>query len=149
LIFGSVGIVFTLAQVVRSGGWKGETAFDPFEETAMKVTISCVFVGLIGLSAGGPAVAQDSGRVPAATRPSSIENAVQTFPEDELKRLYMQCGRETERRLLAGSEVMACSVVYETLLARVFGGDFLALIAWSRSASRDRPLKAEKSDGRD
>lgn len=51
---------------------------------------------------------------------------------DELKRFYLACDRASMRGRLAGTEVMHCSLVYEELKRRAFGGDFERFLAWSR-----------------
>jgi hypothetical protein len=54
------------------------------------------------------------------------------LPELELKNTYSNCSREAMQRVLGSGEAALCSVVYEALLGRIFGGDFEALLAWSR-----------------
>lgn len=49
-----------------------------------------------------------------------------------LKLDYLQCEDAASRGALDGAAVMACSIVYETLKQRVFGGSFDALVAWWR-----------------
>jgi hypothetical protein len=51
---------------------------------------------------------------------------------DELKRLYLQCSATSFDRLGSGG-VAYCSVAYEELKRRAFGGDFAKLLAWSRT----------------
>lgn len=48
-----------------------------------------------------------------------------------LKLFYLHCSRAAKRSLGTGG-VAVCSVGYELLLQRTFGGDFNALLAWSR-----------------
>jgi len=68
----------------------------------------------------------------------SVEERVGQLSEAELKESYLRCSRAAVRGRLQSGEIAGCSVVYETLLRRVFGGDFRALIAW-RSEATGRP----------
>ena len=52
---------------------------------------------------------------------------------DDLKRSYLACHRASMRRALAAGEAMQCSVVYEALKHRAFGGDFERLLAWTHT----------------
>jgi len=56
----------------------------------------------------------------------------------ELKSAYLACDREA----LGGRDdtglIMQCSVVYEELLQRGFGGDFYKLLTWSRAHTPKR-----------
>lgn len=49
-----------------------------------------------------------------------------------LKRRYLDCDRGASDGTLDRASVMSCSVVYEELKQRVFGGSFEALHAWWR-----------------
>jgi hypothetical protein len=53
--------------------------------------------------------------------------------ESEIKRYYRACADEAVERRVGGSDTKACSVAYDVLLTRHFGGDFMALLAWSRA----------------
>lgn len=53
--------------------------------------------------------------------------------EREIKSLYRICARQAIERRLGSGEIAHCSVVYEVLLARHFGGNFRALLTWSRA----------------
>lgn len=55
---------------------------------------------------------------------------------DELKNLYLGCERAALAGSLDGEAVMHCSVAYEELKRRAFGGDFQSLKAWSDAQSR-------------
>ena len=56
---------------------------------------------------------------------------------ESLKLRYLRCEQAASQRVLDGPTIMSCSVVYEELKQRVFGGSFDALHAWWREA-RDR-----------
>ncbi|HYD75141.1 hypothetical protein [Ramlibacter sp.] len=47
-----------------------------------------------------------------------------------LKQLMVECHAAAARQLLDPGSAFACSIGYEALLKRGFGGDFQALLAW-------------------
>jgi len=51
----------------------------------------------------------------------------------ELKNAYLACDRAAMAGQLTPAGIMRCSMVYETLKNRAFGGDFLKLREWSRA----------------
>jgi hypothetical protein len=51
---------------------------------------------------------------------------------EELKFAYLSCNRAAMDGHLDKATIMQCSVVYEELKRRAFGGDFEKLLAWSR-----------------
>ncbi|TFY98369.1 hypothetical protein [Ramlibacter humi] len=51
-----------------------------------------------------------------------------------LKRLLVECNAAASRQLLDEGQAFACSIGYEALLKRGFGGDFQAMLAWWRTA---------------
>jgi hypothetical protein len=63
---------------------------------------------------------------------------IRQLPDPDLKGLYLRCNRAAVRGSLGSGEAALCSVSYETLLKRTFAGDFMALLAWSRSQRRTR-----------
>lgn len=56
--------------------------------------------------------------------------AFERLPEACLKRVLIACHREAGRRLLDLGSAAMCSMNYEALLRKSFGGDFNALMAW-------------------
>lgn len=52
---------------------------------------------------------------------------------DELKSLYLMCDRAAVGGQLSSAAIMQCSVVYEELKRRAFGGDFGKMLAWSEA----------------
>ena len=52
---------------------------------------------------------------------------------EDLKRGYLACHQASMRRMLDMGETMQCSVIYEALKQRAFGGDFERLLAWTRA----------------
>ena len=61
---------------------------------------------------------------------------IAALPEADLKKFYLNCSREAVRGRIATGEIQLCSVGYEQLLQRSFGGDFRAFLAWRRDAVR-------------
>ncbi len=55
------------------------------------------------------------------------------IPIDELKSVYLACNRAATGGQLNTGGIMKCSVVYEELKRRAFGGDFHKLLAWSKA----------------
>ncbi len=53
--------------------------------------------------------------------------------EQCLKRLALECNAAASRHLLDAGSAFACSLGYEALLRRGFGGDFQAMLAWWRT----------------
>ena len=63
---------------------------------------------------------------------------IKALSEDELKQFYRQCSRASVRGHLGAGEIALCSIGYEQLLQRHFGGDFRALLAWRRTPEGER-----------
>lgn len=74
------------------------------------------------LLAGSAAAA---GKAPPARQIDGLDSQA-------LKRRYLDCERAASDGTLDRASVMSCSVVYEELKQRVFGGSFEALHAWWR-----------------
>lgn len=72
----------------------------------------------------GPAPTR--GAAPAPVPPRPLDSAT---PE-QLKAAYLHCDRLATTEHFDRSTVVVCSIVYETLKARVFGGSTERLIAW-------------------
>jgi hypothetical protein len=66
-----------------------------------------------------------------------IASHLRALPDDQLKTFYLRCSGAALRGALGAGEIAACSLGYETLLARTFGGDFHALLAWSRQQAHE------------
>ena len=69
----------------------------------------------------------------AAAMPAS--RGLHSIPADDLKRDYMACERAAMAGQLDSATVMTCSMLYEELRARVFGGSFEALLSWWRGVA--------------
>jgi hypothetical protein len=68
-------------------------------------------------------------QMPVSNTLPECQEAIDRLCETRLKRLYVWCSCEALRRRLDYVEATGCSLVYETLLRRGFGGDFDALLA--------------------
>src|SRR5687767_1658973 len=58
--------------------------------------------------------------------------AYERLPEHCLKTLVMECAAVASQQLLDQGSAATCSMGYEALLKRTFGGDFKAMLAWWR-----------------
>lgn len=81
----------------------------------------------------GAAFAQSAELPSAFVFESRLVAELEAAPHEQLKEVYADCANESEARLLGSGEAAVCSIVYETLKRRVFGGDFEKLLAWSRA----------------
>jgi hypothetical protein len=67
---------------------------------------------------------------------------------DELKRMYLECDRRARQTMLDSAEAAHCSMAYEELKQRGFGGDFGRLLAWWQAQQRaDARLSAQGTGG--
>ncbi len=57
----------------------------------------------------------------------------ESLGEHCLKRLMVECNAAANSRLLDPGSAISCSIGYEALLKRGFGGNFQAMLAWWRS----------------
>jgi hypothetical protein len=102
---------------------------------------------LCAAAAPGYAVAQEaddaSCRVstaqgnPLANRRGTIAS-MERLPESCLKTLMVECNRGAEEGLLDLGSAAVCSMGYEALLRKSFGGSFGAMLAWWQ---RDRDAR--------
>ena len=65
---------------------------------------------------------------------------------EELKSSYLQCDRRTTVAFLDAGEAAGCSVLYEELKQRVFGGDFERLLDWWQGQRTARTSRFSISD---
>ena len=79
-------------------------------------------------------------------REQSAGDWLASAPVAELKHAYLACDRAAMAGLLTSTGIMRCSMVYETLKNRAFGGDFLKLREWSR-ATPSHPGAGQLADG--
>jgi hypothetical protein len=59
--------------------------------------------------------------------------ALERMPDSCLKEMMMQCGDSANQRLLDLGTAAMCSMGYEALMRKSFGGNFRELMAWWRS----------------
>jgi len=77
--------------------------------------------------------AQEQAEALTVTQEPRIPVHLERLSHDQLKAVYLGCSSAALKRSLAQGHVAYCSMVYEALKRRVFGGDFEALIAWSNA----------------
>ena len=66
---------------------------------------------------------------------------------DELKLMYLECDRRARQTMLGSAEAAHCSMAYEELKQRGFGGDFGRLLAWWQAQQRaDARLTAQGNE---
>lgn len=88
----------------------------------------------IAISAFGlPALALDLD-ADALSHQNQLAGRLERASDADLKSFYLHCSQAGRRSLGMGG-VAVCSIGYELLLQRTFGGDFYALLAWSRRHS--------------
>ena len=99
--------------------------------------LAFVLLAFLAVSAVASDAVREELRTPAPLAP--FEEAVAeigTLTEAELKRFYLKCARASVRGRISGGEIQLCSVGYEQLLQRVFGGNFREFLEWRRNAVR-------------
>lgn len=69
-----------------------------------------------------------SGALQQATANES--HRIASMPIEELKGAYLGCEQAATGSRLTGDDVMYCSLVYEELKGRAFGGEFRRIRAW-------------------
>ncbi len=72
---------------------------------------------------------------PAGTR-DPLRARIDSLSGSQVKQFYLRCSNAALLGRLDGNEAAVCSIGYDVLLERHFGGDFHALLAWSRAHSR-------------
>jgi hypothetical protein len=79
----------------------------------------------------------------AATTAHAASDGVRSaaLTTDKLKSAYLDCESRATTEFLDAGDAANCSVVYEELKQRVFGGDLDRLLAWWRS-QRDAEMNA-------
>lgn len=102
---------------------------------------TCVLTGLadclftVGVLTTPGIQAREPG--PAFDYESRLVGALRELPDRDLKAHYLRCARASTQRSLGSDEIALCSLGYEILLKRIFGGDFFALLAWWRSQPKE------------
>jgi len=67
-----------------------------------------------------------------AAAADGLRGRLEALTASQIQVVYLNCSNEAKKRRLDGGEAMMCSVAYDVLLKRHFGGKFEALLAWSR-----------------
>jgi len=101
----------------------------------------------IGLLTSSPLQAREPDRFDYEMHDRAA-SAFRALPEDELKSRFLQCEGSVMRTSLGWNDVALCSIAYQVLLERAFGGDFLALLAWWRSQPRHEDEASFPTDER-
>ena len=107
----------------------------------MRVTAFRSIAVSVIVSSAWLAAAQEPGsdcRVPAApAHPLAdrvgVLSSFERLPDTCLKALFADCSDAAGEQLLDLGSAAICSIGYEALLKRGFGGDFHALMGWWRS----------------
>jgi hypothetical protein len=81
--------------------------------------------------AGSPTVDSAAPRDP-------LRGRIERLSVNEVKQFYLGCSGSAMRGLLDSAETALCSIGYDVLLNRHFGGDFHAFLAWSKNQVHDR-----------
>lgn len=82
--------------------------------------------------------------MPASAWSQSGMRSIADLEVDELKAIYLACNDALVDQRLGSGGIAQCSIVYEALKARAFGGDFGRLLEWS-SAHPTAPHAASQT----
>jgi hypothetical protein len=123
----------------------------------LRVTVAVVFAILVVAAVGsaghrrpldaGASSCAASGPPSGRFQPIRFEGtdfvraALDRLSEHELKAFYAGCSHQSIERRLDGAEAMACSIAYDVLLKKYFGGDFSILLIWSRAQEPRHPTE--------
>lgn len=98
------------------------------------------------VSAAFPLLAAGDAAEADAPNPMAVAiSRIKALPEAELKAFYRRCARASVRGQLSNGEIALCSVGYQQLLDRHFGGDFQAFLEWRRGTDARPPAPGEPS----
>lgn len=84
------------------------------------------------------------GLVASSTALAQSRPARNGMDMESLKSTYLACERAALRGELATGEIMLCSVIYEDVKQRAFGGDFAKLKAWADEHLLDAKPRATR-----
>jgi hypothetical protein len=82
---------------------------------------------------------------PVAGTSDPLRARLEALTEHEAKQFYLDCSDAALHGTHVRASTTACSVSYDVLLSRHFGGDFHALLAWSRSQRHESAEAAANS----
>ena len=77
---------------------------------------------------------------PLADRQGTIAR-LENMPQQCLREMFRQCTDAARASLLDLGSAAACSMGYEALLRKHFGGNFQALMAWWQSEQRTASMR--------
>jgi len=112
--------------------------YQGFSGLAKAAALIAVALTLSGGSASaqepqGPPLSSQVREPAALDHESPLVADLHRLPEQDLKAFYLQCNRAAMQTSLGSGGIALCSIGYEILLQRTFGGDFSAFLAWSRN----------------
>ena len=84
----------------------------------------------------------------AVSSAQTVPSARAQLPIETQKTAYLECERAALNARLAAGEIMLCSVIYEEVKQRAFGGDFGRLKAWADERLRTPSLADRTERGR-
>lgn len=108
----------------------------PFCDSGTGSAAAFLVLATVALAGDASAQTWKDDRLPSTE--DSLESSVRQLSDSRLKELYLRCNVLAAQRQLDSSEIEICSVDSDTLLARVFQGNFDALLDWARSADARR-----------
>jgi hypothetical protein len=104
-----------------------------------------VALGVLGATTLGPAEAQPctvadppAEQHPLLGRQERLAQLEQ-LPEDCLKSMVVECSAVASQQMLDAGAAASCSLSYEALLKRGFGGNFQEMLTWWRSLRLNAP----------
>ena len=103
----------------------------------LRCAVACA-AAINGLPASAQTESGNACRAPAYDGPPLMHRQdriarYEGLGEQCLKRLVVECNAAASRQLLDAGSAFGCSLGYEALLRKGFGGDFQALLTWWRT----------------
>jgi hypothetical protein len=108
------------------------------KERLMLAAAALFWACLSATAQAEPSAHAGSASAAASAPADELRHRFETLPASELKQVYVQCSRRALERRLDGGEACFCSTAYDVLLKAHFGGDFAALLGWSRQQGDDQ-----------
>src|SRR5437764_1077225 len=126
---------------------RGEASWRTKGDKPMPRTVDCIALALAAACVAGSAragTAQDSECRAAVSQAQPLANrnatiaSLEQMPDSCLKSLLVECSENAGQRLLDLGSAAVCSMGYEALLHKGFGGSFGAMMVWWQ---RDRDAR--------
>lgn len=76
----------------------------------------------------------------------AVDEKARAMSVEQLKHNYLVCSQRALCGEVSQGEIAICSIIYEELKLRAFGGDFDKLLAWSRSSGDVKLSRGERGD---